>query len=231
LNCIKNQAVATRTSPVPTKRDERNERRRDQTRAEILDAARGIILRDGLVAFSLAAVADELGLTKPALYYYFDSSEALVFALLLREWRAHAAAVQAAVEQTESGADAVEQLMRTTFERYRRQLGMFMLSFKLTPSAGLESLIGAKQLELIHPLNDMLYGGAERRLRKDQRSGSFPKAWNPRRFAFTSHMAVHGILNMKAMTESFGDPLVHDDDELIDDICRTFRTAALSGGT
>ncbi len=223
--------MGPRTGTTPSKRDERSERRREQTRAEILDTARGLVLRAGVAGFSLAAVAEELGLTKPALYYYFDSSEALVFALLLREWLEHAAAVQAAVEKTESGMDAVEQLMRTTFERYRGQLGMFVLSFKLTPAAGLESLIGPKQLELVRPINDMLYGGAERRLRKDQRAGSFPKAWNPRRFAFTSHMGVHGILSMKAMTESFGDPLVHDDDDLINDVCRTFRCAALSGGT
>lgn len=223
--------MVRRTSTLLTKREERGERRREQTRVEILEAARGLILRDGLPGFSLAAVADELGLTKPALYYYFDSSEALVFALLVREWLAHAADVHAAVEKTESGADAVEQLMRTTFERYRRQLGLFMLAFKLTPAPGLQSSIGAKELELVRPTNELLYGGAERRLRKDQRSGVFPKAWNPRRFAVTSHMAVNGILNMKAMTESFGDPLVHDDDDLIDDICRTFRSAALSGGT
>lgn len=219
------------TSSVITKRDERNERRRGQTRDEILEAARGLILRDGLAAFSVSGVADELGLTKPALYYYFASSEALVFALLLREWLAHAAEVQAAVEKTERGADAVEQLMRTTFERYRRQLGMFRLCFKFTPAAGLESLIGPKELELIRPTNEMFYGGAERRLRSDQRAGSFPKAWHPRRFAFTSHVAVHGLLNMKAMTESFGDPLIHKDEDLIDDLCRTYRTAALSGGT
>lgn len=220
-----------RQTTLPTKREERSERRRDQTRAEILDAARGLILRTGLPGFSLAAVAEELGLTKPALYYYFDSSEALVFALLVREWLAHAAEVEAAVEKVESGADAVEQLMRTTFERYRGQLGMFMLAYKLTPALGLQSLIGPKELELIRPTNEMLYGGTERRLRADQRSGSFPRAWNPRRFAVTSHMAVHGILNMKALTESFGDPLIHKDDDLIDDICRTFRAAARSGPT
>jgi AcrR family transcriptional regulator len=184
-----------------------------------------------LPGFSLGGVAEELGLTKPALYYYFDSSEALVFALLVREWLAHAAAVQAAVEKVESGVDAVEQLMRTTFERYRGQLGMFMLAYKLTPTSGLQSLIGPKELELIRPTNEMLYGGVERRLRADQRSGSFPKAWNARRFAVTSHMAVHGVLSMKALTESFNDPLIHRDDDLIDDICRTFRAAAGSGPT
>ena len=42
-------------------------------------------------------------------------------------------------------------------------------------------------------------------------------------------MAVLGILTMKAMTEGAGDPLIHADDDLIDDVCRTFRAAAREG--
>jgi len=84
-------------SVARTKREARNERRRDQTRAEILDTARDVVLGSGLARFTLSAVADELGLTKPALYYYFDSKEALLFELLLREWVESATEVQAAV--------------------------------------------------------------------------------------------------------------------------------------
>ena len=63
-----------------------------------------------MAGFSLAEVADEFGLTKPALYYYFESKEALLFELLLRGWVESATEVQSAVEGTENGADAVEQL-------------------------------------------------------------------------------------------------------------------------
>ncbi len=64
-------------SVARTKREARSERRRNQTRAEILDTARNVVLSKGLAGFTLSAVADELALTKPALYYYFDSKEAL----------------------------------------------------------------------------------------------------------------------------------------------------------
>ena len=91
-------------------------------------------------------------------------------------------------------------------------------------------MMGAKELERIRPVNDMLYGGAESRLRADQRTGGFPKKRNPRRFAFTAHMAVLGLLNMKAIATSADDPLIHSDDDLIDDLCMTFRDAAAQGG-
>jgi len=223
--------VTRRTNVARTKREARNERRRDQTRAEILDAAREAVLRDGLAGFTLATVADELGLTKPALYYYFDSKEALLFELMLREWLEMATEVQAAVDITESGVDAVEQLMRTVFDRYRNHLELFMLFYKMGPGGDFEGIMGPAQLERIRPVNDLLYAGAESRLRADQRTGGFPKSRDPRRFAFTAHMAVIGLLNMKAIAASANDPLIHSDDDLIDDLSTTFRDAALKGGT
>ena len=217
-------------SGAETKREARNERRRDQTRAEILDTARDVVLGSGLATFTLSTVADELGLSKPALYYYFDSKEALLFELLLREWVEAATEVQAAVEETESGADAVEQLMRTVFNRYRDRLELFVLFFKMGPGGDFEGIIGPEELERIRPINDMLYGGVEARLRAEQRTGGFPKKRDPRRFAFTAHMAVIGFLNMKAIAASAKDPLIHSDEDTIEDLCRTFRDSALPGG-
>jgi AcrR family transcriptional regulator len=217
-------------SVAQAKREARNKRRRNQTRAEILDTTRDAVLASGLASFTLASVADELALTKPALYYYFDSKEALLFELLLREWVESATEVQAAVEETESGSDAVEMLMRTVFNRYRDRLELFVLFFKMGPGGEFEGVIGPKELDRLRPINDMLYGGAETRLRADQRSGGFPKQRDPRRFAFTAHMAVVGLLNMKAIAASAKDPLIHSDEDLIDDMCATFRDAALRGG-
>jgi AcrR family transcriptional regulator len=219
-----------RDSVARTKREARNERRRDQTRAEILDSARDVVLHSGLAGFTLAAVADELGLTKPALYYYFDSKESLLFELLLREWMESAAEVKAAVEQTTSGVEAVEQLMRTVFDRYRDRLELFVLFFKMGPGSDFDGIMGPRELERIRPVNDMFYGGAESRLRADQPAGAFPPDRDPRRFAFTAHMAVIGLLNMKAIVAAANDPLVHSDEDLIDDLCTTFRDAAGQGG-
>jgi len=223
--------IAPKDNDARTKREARNERRRNQTRAEILDTARAVVLGSGLAGFTLSAVADELGLTKAALYYYFESKEALLFELLLREWFESATEVGAAVDETESGADAVEQLMRTVFNRYRDRLKLFVLFFKMGPGGDFEGVMGPEELERIRPINDLFYGGAEARLLADQRTGSFPKKRDPRRFAFTAHMAVIGLLNMKAITASVDDPLIHSDDDLIDDLCTTFRDAALQGGT
>jgi AcrR family transcriptional regulator len=192
-------------------------------RSEILKTAHEVIVRDGVGGFAVSSVADEMGLTKPALYYYFDSKEALTFELWLREWIAAATEVQAAVEQTENGADAVETMMRTFFNRYREQLDLFMFVFRMAPMGDLSILVGPEELQRIHPVNDMLYAGMEKRLWTDLRGVRFSKKREARRFAFTAHTAVIGVLNMLAMVSGSGDPLVHSDDDLINDICQTYR--------
>ena len=213
----------SRKNAAETKRTARTERRREQTRAEILDATREVILRDGVQGFAIASVAKELGLTKPALYYYFDSKEALMFEFLLGEWVEAAHEVQDAVAQTKGGADAIEALMRTLFNRYREQLNLFMFCYRMVPTGDLSVLVGPEELERVRPVNDMLYKGAETRLRADQKAGQFSKKRNPRRFAFCAHTSVVGVLNMMAMVSASSDPLIHKDEDLIDDICRTYR--------
>lgn len=59
----------------------RRERTRAATRAEILDAARRLLIEGGTERVTLRGIAGELGMTAPALYRYFDSREALIGAL------------------------------------------------------------------------------------------------------------------------------------------------------
>lgn len=217
-------------SPARAKQAARTRRRRQQTEGEILDAAREVVLREGVASFKLAAVAAELGLTTPALYYYFPSREALVGALLVGEWLAAAEQVEAAVDATEGAAAAVEALMRTTFARYRDHLDLFSLTWRATLNQELEGLVGPDELERVRPVNEMLYGETERRLRAAQRTGAFPRKRNPRRFAFTAHMAVIGVLNMMAIAAAASDPLIHAPDDLIDDLCETFCAVTRKGG-
>ena len=95
-------------------RESRKERRREQVREEILDATKAVLLTSGLPGLTLAAIARELELTKAALYYYFPSKDALVFELLYRALESQAEVVQNAVQDTTSGADALEALMGDT---------------------------------------------------------------------------------------------------------------------
>lgn len=52
------------------------------TKARILAVARELFARRGVQQTSLRDIAEQLGITKPALYYHFDSREALVASIV-----------------------------------------------------------------------------------------------------------------------------------------------------
>ncbi|SON60850.1 HTH-type transcriptional regulator TtgR [Mycobacterium simulans] len=56
---------------------------RSDTRQRIQDVARELFLRQGVQRTSLQDIADELGITKPALYYHFTSRDDLVRSILV----------------------------------------------------------------------------------------------------------------------------------------------------
>lgn len=185
------------------------------------------MLERGLAAFTLDEVAERLGLTKPALYYYFGSKDELAVELYLREWTRAARAVEEAVEATDSGVEALGAIVRAYVKHYAQQPELFLLTHAEI-ARGNSSLVGAEQLQRIRPTNEQLYGGAERRLRDDEATQERDTNLHPRRLAFIAHVAAIGFLTYKTLVESVGDPLRYGDDEIVDEISRVLRLAVHS---
>lgn len=208
--------------PIPEDaRKARQQRKRDRSRDDILAAARAVLLRDGIAAVTLEAVAREAGMSKTGLYYYFASKEALVFELVFDAWQGHAQRVRASVETAKSGAAALNAVIRNTVEAYSPQMDDFRLAYLLSQvSSGLQ--LAPEQLERIRPLNDMLLAGTARML-----SGEGGKsAVEPRLLTFLAFVSAIGLLTMKGLVESQGDPLVYSDEQMIDALSRIFSGAA-----
>jgi AcrR family transcriptional regulator len=79
------------------------ERRRAQTRDEILDAALAVMTEQGVAALNLTEVARRVGLRQPSLYQYFDSRTAVYDALFERGMRAHHDVLAAAIGAADTG--------------------------------------------------------------------------------------------------------------------------------
>lgn len=58
------------------------QRRSEQTRRQILEAAEALFARDGYSGASLGTLADEVGIHKPGIFYYFPNKRALYEAVL-----------------------------------------------------------------------------------------------------------------------------------------------------
>ncbi len=62
-------------------------RRRDQTRAEIVEAAWQLAARDGIAGLSLRDLAAAVGMRAPSLYTYFDDKAAIYDAMFAEGYR------------------------------------------------------------------------------------------------------------------------------------------------
>jgi AcrR family transcriptional regulator len=74
--------VVSTSAPVPVR-----ERRRQQTREEILDVAWRLAERDGIAGLSLRELAGEVGMRPPSLYTYFESKAAIYDAMFAQGYR------------------------------------------------------------------------------------------------------------------------------------------------
>lgn len=212
---------------VSSARQARQERRRDRSREEILDAARVVLLRSGAAAMTLEAVAKEAGMSKTGLYYYFPSKDALVFELVFGALEGHAEAVAEAVGEVESGGEMLGAIVRETAHAFAPRLDDFRLAFLFGQVAGAGAIHWTdEQLARIRPLNEQLLARATQTL-ADERGRRLPRAAvEPRLLAFLAYLAAVGLLTMKGMVEHVQDPLVYSDEDLIEGFARVFAAAA-----
>jgi AcrR family transcriptional regulator len=85
-------ASAASAAKTPTRSRLRRDRERAETRERILDAARGMFVRDGYEATTMRAIADKVDYTATAIYHHFRSKEELMLELATTDFRALAAA-------------------------------------------------------------------------------------------------------------------------------------------
>lgn len=214
-------------SPEVAARLARRERRRSRSREEILEAARRVLLRNGIAATTLDAVAKEVGVSKTALYYYYPSKDALFFELVFGALQSQAQAVHHAVEEARDGADALRAIVRESVHAFASRLDDFRLAFLHGQVAGQGAVhFDQQQFARIRPLNELWFAGAAMKLSEDRRKRPGRAQVEPRLMAFLAYLAAIGLLTMKGMVESVEDPLLYSDDQLVEGFARVFEAAA-----
>ncbi len=91
----------------PTK--SRREQRREDTASEIKEVARRQMAAHGTATLSLRAIAQEMKMTAPAIYRYFESRDALITTLIVDAFNALAEALEIA-RDTHPNTDPIERL-------------------------------------------------------------------------------------------------------------------------
>lgn len=186
-------------------------------RAHLVEATRAVILRDGFAALTVEAVAAEADVSKPSVYYYFDSKESLARALMLQLTAEEVAAVADAVRATPPGASVLSAAVRAYVAHHRASFELFRACtvWPLT----LEAPPGG------YPEADALMMGLfdtlEARLVADDAHGLLHAGVHPRRTAWTTWNAMVGLVSMLTLLDSVHTGLLHPVDALVDDLCGT----------
>lgn len=197
-------------------RSPRIRRKRRQARAEILAAARNVLLDEGPDAVTLARVAGRLGMTKPALYHYFPSKEALARSLITLLIEEEIDALVSAVEnQCDSGA-LLGSMIRAFYAHYRERLHAFRFVYcqsQLYSSP--ETPLDAETVrDDIAPRTARLFDVLEARL-AGRSSGDKGHA-EVRRLAYTAWSSALGMMTILGIADASRDPLRHSDEELLE---------------
>ncbi|MGB5266446.1 MAG: TetR/AcrR family transcriptional regulator [Polyangiales bacterium] len=98
----------------------RRERERTARREAILDAAQELIAEQGYHGMRMDGVAEAVELSKGTLYLYFENRDALCAAVAIRLLDALLPVIEGAIENTPTGLDAVQQLLRKYHEFTRK---------------------------------------------------------------------------------------------------------------
>ncbi|HJL15852.1 MAG TPA: TetR/AcrR family transcriptional regulator [Sandaracinaceae bacterium LLY-WYZ-13_1] len=204
----------------------RKRRRQEKKRDAILGAASEALLAGGLDAFTVGAVAERADLSKPAVYYYFDSRDELLAALLLDWLRAETEACLAAVEAASGGVAALEAVVRAYVAHHRRDLASFRILQAWSAGAGDWSELFERE---IVPLSWRLMGRLEALLREDAEAGRLHPDAHPRRLANLALMLAHGVVNITAFTEGVGGTMRFGLDAMVEEACATLRRGAGAG--
>ena len=89
---------------------------RDRRRTALLAAARDVALEQGGRAVTMAAVASRTGLSRPAVYEYFSSSDALLATLVVEEMTRWTTDVGAALAAAGTAEERVRTFVRSSLQ-------------------------------------------------------------------------------------------------------------------
>jgi len=213
-------------NPEKRQRSPRVRKKRERMREEILAAARDILLREGPEAVTLNAVSGRLDMTKPALYHYFDSKEALGRSLVTTLIDEEINALMEVLAEVESADRLLGTMIRGFHAHYADRLHAFRFVYGQSqlytiPVFGVDADMIRNE---ITPSTRRLFDRLESQLASSDLSGD--RRQSIRRLAFVAWTSALGLVTMLGIAEATRDPLLHSDEVLVDTLANAFDARA-----
>ena len=135
-----------------------------QTRAAILDAAERRLIAGGPDAIRLEKIADDVGVSHPAILHHFKSREGLVEAMVLNGLKRFQAQV------LEGWPSAKEPDIEGTFERFYEIASRRGVARMLAGLTLMRRDVEALRPDVLRPAAERLHAGRVRRAQRDKRA-------------------------------------------------------------
>jgi TetR/AcrR family transcriptional regulator len=201
----------------------RKQRRQSERRRAILAAARELLLERGIEGFTIAAVASLAEVSKPAVYYYFDSKEELVGALAVDCLNAEVNVLALAIEQAASGVEALDALVRAYVGHYLADLDSFRILNVWTQVLGIKQRLLERE---VYPRSALINDALERKLERDRHEGRLHPDVHCRRIANLAWITAHGLVSLASGLHAAGGQTRFPIAELLDEACSVLVRAA-----
>lgn len=178
-----------------------------------MQAVRRVFEASGVDGITADAVAEQAGISKASVFYYFDSMEQIFAELIASEMDAQATTLIEAVDSAGDGPSALGAAVRAVYLRYAEQPERWKLISALPQMRGGEAVgIGGRYVaDRIDPGMIRFVDAVERKFQQ-----THPHVADPRQLAVAAHMSAIGALSLVHIMHAVGGGLRDDPTQLVE---------------
>jgi TetR/AcrR family transcriptional regulator len=200
----------------------RKQRRHAERRRAIMEAARQLLVSEGIERFTVSSVAAVAEVSKPAVYYYFDAKEDLVGALAADALQAETQVMRAAMEREADGLAALVAATRACVQHYADDLDRFRILYVWPQVLGINDRVAQSDACAERArLDDAL----ARRLEDEQGRGRLRADVSARKLVAVARATAQGIVCGPSLGQLAGGQAAFSPAELCEEACRSLREA------
>jgi TetR/AcrR family transcriptional regulator len=178
---------------------ERRARDKERRREQILDAARKLLLKDGLTHTSVNRIAKKAELSIGSIYFYFKNKEE-IFASLQREGlEILHSNILAATEKLENPEEKLQQCARIYFQftedhsDYFDVINYFLSSSQIFFSDGIKKSIDDEGVKILRYMEGIVVEGIRKKMFQESRPGNF---------AVFFWASIHGLVQVRKLRQT-----------------------------
>lgn len=194
--------------------------RQDRSRAEIIAVARRLLVKGSVAEFTLDGVAEALGMTKPAIYHYFENRGALIGAAVAYGFVQQARVLSEAARAAEDGPAVLRAVTTAFVDHYVVRLEEFRLDFAWTQTNRNPNPSEVRG-RILQVMNEMVTEVATK-----LRRGAPMPAKRARRLCVVAWTAGVGLVCALSLTAASGTNLAHSTRALLGEINGLFEKLA-----